>query len=239
MRWRVAPRGLRASAIVAAVCALCVFSGCKVEEDKLSACEADEALCPTSSKIATDVGCDCECVAGYAGITPTREFAGEISTCLPPSLNIQTGSDEQRDETAAMTATQYNQRVYKYCSDTVANYLTELIEEQQRPKDLGSMCVGPRIKCKCGTTGAKEQTTQCSTPCADVECDSNNCQPLLKVGGVIDAIGCKCSRVTSCGAKTPSAQDPPVCLNRIAAILKKRAKKAAEASAAASALETE
>jgi hypothetical protein len=223
-------RQLVTGALVSAFCALCAISGCNiVGEDKPSACEQDEALCPASSRQATDIGCDCHCVAGYAGITPTREFDGEISACLPPTLNLHTASPEQRDTLSALSTTQFNQRAFKYCSDTVATYMSDLIEQQQRPRDLGAICVGPRIKCKCTTTGAQEQTSTCSAPCADKECDQDNCQPLLKVGGILDATGCQCSRVSSCGTVTPATGEPPVCLNRIAGILKKRTKRDAGA----------
>lgn len=216
-------RHLVTSALVATFCALCAISGCNVlGEDKPSACEQDEALCPTSSRQATDIGCDCHCVAGYAGITPTRDFDGEISACLPPSLNLHLSTPEQRDAANALSQAQFNQKVFKYCSDTIATYVTDLIEEQQRPRDLGAICVGPRIKCKCTTAGAHDETSTCAAPCADKECDQDNCQPLLKVGGILDASGCQCSRVSSCGAVAPPAAEPPVCLNRIAAILKRK-----------------
>lgn len=206
-----------------------------MEEDKPSACERDELLCPVSSRLATDVACDCHCVAGYSGITPTREFDGEISTCLPPALNPHTGSEQQREAVAALSPSQFSQRVFKFCSDTVAPFLSDLIELQQRPQDLSSMCVGPRIKCKCGTKGAQEETAVCSTPCSDTECDRQNCQPLLKVGGTVDAVGCNCSRVDACGSVLPAPSDPPLCLNRIAAVLRRKAKKAAASASASSA----
>lgn len=224
-------RHLVSSALVGSFCVACAIGGCNVAEEKPSPCEGDEEKCPTSSRLATDVGCDCHCVAGYAGITPTREFDGEISACLPPSLNLHTGSDEDRGRIAELTAPQFNQRVFKYCSDTVASYLSDLIEQQQRPRDLGSMCVGPRIKCRCTTKGAQDQTATCSRPCTDQECSAETCQPLLKVGGLIDATGCQCSRVNACGSLSPAADDPPVCLNRIAAVLKRRAKREASTDA--------
>lgn len=218
-------RHLVASAVVSAFCALCASSGCNVGEDKPSACEEDETLCPTSSRQATDIGCDCHCVAGYAGITPTREFDGEVSACLPPALNPKLGSEEERATASALSPTQFNQKAYKYCSDTVAKFMSELIEQQQRPRDLASLCVGPQIKCKCSTTGAQEQTPTCSMPCDDLQCDHDNCQPLLKVGGTIDTTACTCSRVNACGKMTPGSSDAPVCQNRVAAIMKRRAKK--------------
>jgi hypothetical protein len=207
------------------VCAVCAITGCNIGEDeKRSACEEDESLCPVSSRLATDVACDCQCVAGYSGITPTRSFDGEISTCLPPTLNPITASAEQRDMLATLSSTQVNQRVFKFCSENVASYLNDLIEQQQRPRDLRAMCVGPRIRCKCSTKGAQERTAACSVPCADQECDRDNCQPLLKVGGAIDASGCSCSRVNACGSLTPASSDPPLCLNRVAAVLRRRVK---------------
>ncbi len=190
-------------------------------EDKPAACEEDESLCPSSSRQATDVACDCRCVAGYAGITPTRAFEGEISACLPPDLNLAIAMPEQRDALGQMPSAQYNQRVFKFCSEKVAGFLDELIEQQQRPKDLKAMCMGPRIRCSCSTKGAQEQTTMCSSPCADKECDKDNCLPLLKVGGIVDTSGCSCSRVSACGNTSPASSDPPLCLNRVAAVLRR------------------
>jgi hypothetical protein len=227
---------MRKKLVVSAfVTVLCVLAGCAVEQKKGSPCEGDESLCPTSLREATDVACDCHCVAGYSGITPTREFDGEISTCLPPALNPAIGSDEQREAAAAMTDVQFNQRVFKFCSDTVASYLGDLIEQQQRPKDMSAACVGPRIRCSCGTKGATEVTPVCSSPCADTECDRTNCQPMLKVGNVIDAVGCGCSRVSACGDVTPAPSEPPLCMNRVNAAIRRKARKAAEAEAAAQA----
>ncbi len=193
-------------------------------EDKPAACEEDESLCPVSSRQATDVACDCRCVAGYSGITPTRAFEGEVSACLPPDLNMTLAMPVQREALGKMTTAQYNQRVFKFCSEKVAGFLDDLIEEQQRPRDLRAMCMGPRIRCKCSTTGAHEQTAACSTQCADRECDKDNCLPLLKVGGAVDMTGCSCSRVNACGSLSPSASEPPLCLNRVAAVLRRAPK---------------
>ena len=190
-------------------------------EDKPAACEEDESLCPSSTRQATDVACDCTCVAGYSGITPTREFEGEVSACLPPDLNMKIAMPEQRDAIGKMTSAQYNQRVFKFCSEKVAGFLDDLIEQQQRPRDLRAMCMGPRIRCKCSTTGAHEQTPACSTQCAEKECDKDNCLPLLKVGGLVDMTGCSCSRVNACGSVSPTSSEPPLCLNRIAAVLRR------------------
>ncbi|MDF2692096.1 MAG: hypothetical protein K0S65_479 [Labilithrix sp.] len=195
------------------------------EDNKPSACEKDEALCPSSTKQATDVACDCRCVAGYSGITPTREFEGSVYACLPPTLNVKTASPVQRDAINAMPSAEYNQRVFKHCSEDVAGFLNELIEEQQRPRDLRSMCVGPRIRCECGTAGAHEQTPQCSAPCTDRECTAETCLPMLKVGGTIDAAACACSRVNACGTMTPASSEPPMCLNRVQAVLRRPVKK--------------
>lgn len=191
---------------------------------RLSACEKDDSQCPTSQRSATDVACNCRCVAGYSGVTPTREFSGTVSACLPPDLNPKLATTERIAELEAMPAAAFNQTVFKYCSDEVAGFLEELIGEQQRPPDLASMCMGPRIKCSCDTGGAKGETAFCSEPCADQTCDTSSCQPLLRVGGGIDTAGCACSRVNGCGdVSTPPVEAPPVCLNRIAAIQRRKA----------------
>lgn len=210
--------------VTSLVCAVCAFCGCGMgEEEKPSACEENEELCPNSSRLATDVACDCRCVAGYSGITPTRSFEGTISACLPPELNPVTSTPEQRDAALEMRSAQFNQRVFKYCSDKVASFLDDLIEQQQRPRDLQAMCMGPRIRCKCTTAGAQQQTPVCSTPCVDRECDRQNCLPLLRVGGTVDAAGCSCSRVNACGSVTPNPSEAPICLNRPAAVLRRPA----------------
>ncbi len=206
--------------IVSVVCAL---AGCGMsEDDKPSACEQNEELCPASSPLATDVACDCSCVAGYAGLTPTRTFEGVVSACLPPDLNPHTSPPDQLDALERIPAAERNQRVFQYCSKNVAGFLDELIEEQQRPRDLRAMCMGPRIRCKCTTAGARDTTPACSSPCVDRECDRDNCLPLLKVGGLVDLAGCSCSRVNGCGSVTPGSSEPPICLNRAAAVLRRR-----------------
>ena len=210
--------------VTSLVSAVCVFCGCGMgEDDKPSACEENEELCPRSSRLATDVACDCRCVAGFSGITPTRSFEGTISACLPPELNPVISTPEQRDAALELRSAQFNQRVFKFCSDKVAGFLDDLIEMQQRPRDLQAMCMGPRIRCKCTTAGAQQQTPICSAPCADRECDKQNCLPLLRVGGSVDASGCSCSRVNECGNVTPNVGESPICLNRPAAILRRQA----------------
>lgn len=219
---------LLAAPFVAVVCAV---SGCNMlNNEKSSACERDPSQCPASARLSTDVACDCECVAGYSGLTPTREFQGTISACLPPELNAKLATADQLSTLDAMPGDAFNQRVFKFCSDKVAGFLDDLIEEQQRPADLSSMCMGPRIKCSCTTSGAQGQTDTCSQPCEDKQCDKDSCVPLLKVGGGIDAAGCGCSRVNACGHPNPAEGEAPICMNRVAAVLKRRA--AAQAAAA-------
>ncbi|MBX3207459.1 MAG: hypothetical protein KF764_20595 [Labilithrix sp.] len=223
-RRRPAKRGAAAKLVVGSLVAVvCVLSGCGMNEDeKPSACEENEALCPTSSRLATDVACDCRCVAGYAGLTPTRAFEGVVSACLPPDLNPHTSPPDRREELDRIPSASLNQRVFKYCSENVASFLDDLIEQQQRPRDLRAVCMGPRIRCKCTTTGARDKTPACSSPCVDRDCDRENCLPLLKVGGGIEMAGCSCSRVNACGTVTPASSEPPICLNRVAAVLRRR-----------------
>ncbi len=203
--------GLAAGSLV---CAAWAISGCDVGDVKPSACEENEALCPASSRAATDLTCDCRCDAGFSGITPTRTFEGRIAACLPPTLNPMTVTEGERVALESMTNAEFNQRVFKVCSVDVAAFLNDVIEEQQRPPELATMCMGPRIRCSCTTAGAQEQTTTCSAPCADTECDRANCAAILRVGNKVDASGCACSRVRSCGEVTPRENDPPMCLNR-------------------------
>jgi hypothetical protein len=203
-----------------------VLSGCNMlgvaKDEKPSPCEQNEDQCPTSQRLSTDVGCDCTCVAGYEGLTPTRDFSGVVPACLPSELNAKLATPEQLAALEALPAATFNQRVFKYCSDTIASYLNDLIEEQQRPADLTGMCMGPRIKCTCTTAGAKGQTATCSQACADKQCDSDNCGPFLRVGGAVDSSACQCSRVSTCNGLTPPEGSPPICLNRVAAILARR-----------------
>lgn len=216
------------------VAMVCVVSGCNMlGNSKSSACERDEAQCPTSERLSTDVACDCRCVAGYSGLTPTREFEGTISACLPAELNAKLATADQLAALDAMPSDTFNQRVFKFCSNDVAKFLDDLIEEQQRPPDLESMCMGPRIQCSCGTSGAQGVTDTCSQPCADTECTKESCIPLLKVGGSVDTSGCGCSRVNACNGMTPAEGESPICLNRPAAVLRRRAAAAAKAAASA------
>lgn len=210
-----------AAPILAAPVLAAAVSGCNMGEEKVAACERDPSQCPVSERLSTDVACDCRCVAGYSGLTPTREFEGTVPVCLPPELNAKLATGDQLSALNAMPDEAFNQKVFKYCSDKVATFLDSLIEEQQRPEDLDSMCVGPRIRCSCTTTGAQGETGTCSTPCEDTKCDKQNCISLLKVGGGVDAAGCGCSRVDGCGSLTPAEGESPVCVNRVQAVLRR------------------
>ena len=83
----------------------CSLGGCEPEEAEKTGCEADPSLCPRSVQTATDVGCDCRCVAGWSGITPTRAFTGTVQTCLPPNLNAKTASPAELDALSTGPAT--------------------------------------------------------------------------------------------------------------------------------------
>lgn len=201
--------------VVSMVCA-CLIGACTAVEEEKTGCDADESLCPTSSRTATDVTCDCSCVVGWSGITQTRKFTGAVAMCLPPSLNEKTASPVDLAALSSLSPGQYNQGVYQFCSDTVANYLGELISEQQRQRssELQGICVGPRIRCSCTTRGATEETKSCSTPCEDVECGTDNCVSLLRRDNSVDASACGCSRLSACGSTLPRVGDPPLCTKR-------------------------
>lgn len=204
--------------LACAACIACMLGGCQPEPESRGGCEDDPALCPTSTRTATDLSCDCRCVAGWSGFTPTRAFTGSINTCLPPSLNPMTGTPEEKAAISAVGDADYSQRVYKYCSETVATFLDELMEQQQRERtktELPGMCIGPRIRCSCSTKGATQESTSCSTPCEDTECTSDNCLALLRRDGTIDSSTCECSRVSACGVSTPRRSEPGICTKRL------------------------
>lgn len=136
--------------------------------------------------------------------------------CLPPNLNAKTASPEQHDALSRMSDEEYNQAVYGFCSQTVANYVDELVTEQQRQRssNLHGVCVGPHIRCSCTTRGATEETRSCSEPCQDIECESKNCLSLLRRDDSIDASACACSRVNACGRSIPRSDETPMCTKR-------------------------
>lgn len=136
--------------------------------------------------------------------------------CLPPSLNAKIASPPELEAMSKMSPVEYNQAVYRFCSNTVADYLDELITDQQRERssDLSGLCLGPRIRCSCTTRGATEESRSCGQGCDDVECSSDNCLSLLRRDNSIDANGCGCSRVSACGKATPRVGEAPMCTKR-------------------------
>lgn len=207
-------------ALISILCACLIGSCAAVEEVSRTGCDADETLCPSSTRTATDVVCDCSCVAGWSGLTRTRKFTGAVAMCLPSTLNATIASPEELDALSKMSDAEYNQAVYGFCSQTVASYVDELITEQQRQRNsnLHGVCVGPHIRCSCTTRGATEQTRSCSKPCQDVECASDNCLSLLRRDNSIDSSACACSRVNACGRSIPRAEEAPMCTKRVSLV---------------------
>ena len=195
-----------------------VVMSCSVpSSDGESTCEDDAELCPESSQAATSVTCDCRCTLGVSEDEGLK-FEGVIDVCLPAPLNPKIASDVQMVARQALTTREFDQRVFKYCSQDVARFIRTTVKS--RAKGVGS-CAMP-VRCECTTKGASRDSGVCHAPCPDVPCDEKNCPAVLWHGGKLDGTACTCSRATACGAVVPAEEDPGFCRDWLTASWVKR-----------------
>jgi len=183
-----------------------VVASCSFPTDKPSpSCESDTEMCPRSSKAATSVTCDCRCTVGIDDETGDV-YDGRVAVCLPPELNGELASAEVRTGLSVLDARVFDQRVFQYCSQDVARFVSTAVKA---PLGLRS-CALP-IHCECTTKGALHDSYACHSTCEDVACSSRNCPAVLWRHTEIDTAACRCSRATACGNTAPDAERPGVC----------------------------
>ncbi len=182
-------------------------AACLPQPQADSECRDDNEDCPSFSKDATKVSCDCTCEVA-TGLTTSRSFAGPIETCLPPRLNRATASEVERVAIEAMPATTYNRAVYDTCRDSVATFIQTLARTQVTSS--APLCMTRPVTCRCAPREAWKDP-QCERTCPDIECTTQSCEPLLREKGTLYVDACVCTRVRTCGATVPGEDQPPLC----------------------------
>jgi hypothetical protein len=188
---------------------------CTQNDDKpIPGCNDDETLCPSSNMSANTVDCSCTCQLPHIPIPGAKQakYEGTISACLPPSINVDQAAGNDKLALTAMTQTAFNQTVYRYCSETVADWLTLTIKSQAaRFEQLPPALACQPYRCTCETGGARYSESYCQSPCPDAACSRDTCEPVLRQGGVLDLSSCTCNRTSACGVVTPAAASPGLC----------------------------
>jgi hypothetical protein len=192
------------------------LSACtSVEESaKKTDCNDDEKLCPSSVKTATRVACSCKCQLPHIPLPgfDTPKYKGKLLACLPPSLNPMTGSTAEQLALTQMPQPRYNQQIFKFCSEDVADWLSLTIKSQLAGLEqvpTGLTC--QPYECRCDTDGAQLDDLSCETPCDEEECDKESCEPILRQGGILELRTCSCTRTRACGFVSPSTEKPGLC----------------------------
>ncbi len=182
-------------------------------EDSEPNCDDDPLLCPTSVKTATRVACNCECQLPRLPISAkSRRYGGKLLACLPPGLNPSLGTEIDQRALKDMPASEYNQRVFKYCSEDVAEWLSLTVKSQlARFEQVPAGLACQPQECSCTTEGANVTYAPCEETCEERECDNKNCQPILRQGGILDLSSCLCSRTKACGFTSPPSNKPGIC----------------------------
>lgn len=185
----------------------CVVASCAFPSNTdTSACAKDAEACPESSKVATTVTCDCKCTIGLSDELGDT-YEGSLSLCLPAPLNPTTASSAQLQTLASLASHDYDQQVFKFCSERVASFLNAAIKT---PVGQVRACAVP-VDCQCTTKGAKDDSMACHAQCAEIDCDQHNCPYVLRHGSKVDMGRCFCSRARSCGTVMPREDEPALC----------------------------
>ncbi len=182
-------------------------------EDPKPDCADDPLLCPKSVKTATRVACNCECQLPRIPLsTKNRRYRGKLLACLPTGLNPSLGAEEDKQAINDMPQAEYDQKVFKYCSEDVAEWLSLTVKSQlARFEQVPAGLACQPQQCTCSTEGANVTYSPCEDGCDDRECSSDNCQPILRQGGILDLSSCICSRTKACGFTSPPSNKPPIC----------------------------
>jgi hypothetical protein len=185
-----------------------VIASCRFPSPGAS-CDDDPSRCPESSRAANSVTCDCECTVGLSESTGDT-FKGKVAVCLPAELNAEVATPDEQASLDALEPKAFNQRVYQYCSRTVADFMRTAIRLQAREVIA---CAVP-LSCTCNTQGATTSSSTCRTGCKEVACDTANCRAVLRKSGhdaLVTMGACFCSRASACGSTSPSHDTPGIC----------------------------
>lgn len=196
--------------------ALLVVASCRFPTSEKPSCDDDVELCPHSSTAANSVTCDCRCTVGASEDTG-KTYEGSLALCLPADLNTTTASDEQRVAIQALAPSDFDQRVFRYCSREVSRFVRTTIKLHSILRLAA--CVQP-VMCECSTTGTRRDSSSCHKPCTERECDDQNCPSLLRTDATIDMSSCSCTRATVCGIVAPSEDGPGLCRDRLTSMNK-------------------
>jgi hypothetical protein len=191
-----------------------VVAGCLTVPDSKPDCGDDASLCPQSEKSATAVACSCSCELPTIPLSGTKAptYRGNIVTCLPPALNPRTGTEVEQAAVTAMVQSQFDQNVFKFCSEDVAQWLSRTVASQvRRLAQIPEALACQPYKCTCSTEGASIQSAWCEDPCEETRCDEKTCMPILRRGGILSPSSCICTRTEACGDTSPPASKPPLC----------------------------
>jgi hypothetical protein len=190
------------------------LAACTTVRDSKPDCEDDEGLCPASRKTATRVACNCTCELPHIPLSGVKnqQYRGKLVACLPPTLNPSTGTEAERAALSAMPQGRYNQEVFKFCSDDVADWLSLTIKSQiSRLEQIPAGLACQPYKCTCSTEGARISYGPCEQPCDERACDKKNCLSILRQGGILDPSSCLCTRTEACGFVSPPSTRSPLC----------------------------
>lgn len=184
-----------------------VAASCQFPTMEAPSCDDDAALCPESSPKATSVTCDCRCTIG-SSVGSGNAYQGRVAVCLPAALNARTASAEQRLALDALEPRIFDQRVYGYCSQTVAGFVRAAIKGHAGLKLAA--CTMP-VRCDCTTTGTTRDSAVCHEPCAEIPCDDHKCPTILRRDAKLEIPACSCSRASACGLSSPPEEQPGLC----------------------------
>ncbi len=184
-----------------------VAMSCRFPGDHQTTCDDDIDLCPESVTSATSVACDCECTLGIARTPDNGTYEGTVTACLPPSLNVKLASNAELTAMQAMASSDFDQRVFRFCSHTVADFVRSAIRMHGQ---LPLACAVP-VRCTCTTTGARIDSPFCRAQCKDVACSDTACLTPLRTNQTLDLTACGCSRSAACGETVPAIGQAPFC----------------------------
>lgn len=191
-----------------------VLWACNQNEHSNPGCAEDEKLCPPSLMASNAVECECSCQLPHIPLPGARQakYEGTIGACLPPAINLAIATAAQKQALGVMPQGVFNQQVYKFCSETVADWLSLTIKSQAaRFEQLPAGLACQPYRCTCDTSGARFNDSYCESPCTEEACNRETCDPILRQGNILDFSSCACTRTSACGAIAPAEANAGLC----------------------------